>query len=83
MNYYESIVTTIKKLEFIECDRCKKKLDVRSDCLEAQEALHINYRAGYSSIFGDMNQVQGDFCQECVKELLGPYLRITENDGAL
>lgn len=40
----------------------------------------IRFRAGYGSLFGDSNKVEGDLCDACLHELLGPYLRIVEPD---
>lgn len=57
----------------VTCDKCKKIYD---DQLELQEFLCIDTIAGYGSVFGDGFDVELDLCQYCVKEILGPYLRI-------
>ena len=78
------IETTIKKVdtlavEAVVCDRCKKRYHNHdSDCHdEIQEFVHINAVGGYGSVFGDGHHIQCELCQTCVKELLGPYLRIS------
>jgi len=49
------------------------------DC-EHQERIAIRFRAGYESVFGDGNLVEADFCQHCLKDLLGQWLRVTSDD---
>ena len=51
------------------------------DC-EFHEFTSIEYEAGYGSIFGDRNKVEIDLCQRCMKELLGPWLRVTDHQEA-
>lgn len=60
----------------ITCDRCKKTYD---DWIEMQEAVTVSFRGGYGSIFNDQSEYECDLCQHCVKELLGPYLRVTND----
>lgn len=60
----------------ITCDKCKKEYD---DVMEMQEFLHYVNDAGYASIFGDGNRLRLDLCQNCTKELLGPFIRIEGN----
>lgn len=65
------------ELEYIECDCCHKKFYPGPENLfEIQEFVHIRETGGYGSIFGDGAEIKGDFCQHCVKKLLGQYLRI-------
>lgn len=59
------------------CSRCSKILD---DILEHQESMQIQFRAGYGSVFGDGNVVTSTLCQECVQEVLGPWLTIQKDD---
>ena len=63
----------------ITCDVCKKEFDVRKDSFDVQEFLFINFIGGYGSVFGDGSKVQAEICQDCVKKLLGKYLRIDED----
>lgn len=45
---------------------------------EWNERVSINFHGGYHSIFGDGNVVEMDLCQHCVKEVLGQWIRVTE-----
>lgn len=56
------------------CNKCKRRIDAED--LEFQEALSVRLVGGYSSIFGDGAEVEIDLCQECLKEVLGPWLVI-------
>lgn len=58
----------------IRCDRCGSLFD-HSD-VEFHEAVSIDLKAGYGSVFGDGNDVQIDLCQHCLKTTLGQWLRI-------
>ncbi len=62
--------------------RCCRKcgLDVFSDIYECQERIEISFRGGYGSVFGDDNVIRGTFCQQCIKDLLGPWLEIISDD---
>lgn len=62
------------------CDRCACHMEKDSPDGEWYERLILSFRAGYGSIFGDGNFVEGDFCQACIQELLGQWLRITQDD---
>lgn len=62
----------------IRCDRCDRLAEVGDAELEFQEFVSIDRKAGYASIFGDGNHVQVDLCQHCLKEILGPWLRIDD-----
>ncbi len=41
------------------------------------ERVSLSFRGGFGSIFGDGNEVSVDLCQQCVKDTLGAWLRIT------
>lgn len=75
------IIQKQEKLESVVCDRCKKECDVEDDILELQEFLHIKFVGGYKSVFGDMNIVEADICQRCLKAILGDVLRINQFEG--
>lgn len=62
------------------CDRCGREMIPNDLDCEHQERLAVRFRAGYGSEFGDGNLVEGDFCQHCVKEVLGAWLRVTVDD---
>lgn len=69
------------------CDRCGRSapLDEASRkqasmeaAFEAEEFLRVDFVGGFVSVFGDEARVRGDFCQYCVNELLGAWLRVEE-----
>ena len=65
------------------CDKCGKTYEIDgtfADQMEAQEFLHINFTGGYGSIFGDMNHVEADICQFCLKPLIGGFARTSSKD---
>lgn len=58
----------------ITCDCCKTRFTANdAGWFEIQS---IEFVAGYSSIFGDGNFVSIDLCQDCLKQELGPWLRV-------
>lgn len=69
----QPVATT--KIVALQCDRCRTRHD---HVIEMQEYLQIDTRAGYASVFGDQNHVELDLCQKCTKEVLGPWIRISE-----
>lgn len=60
--------------ESITCDVCRKEYQC-DDVMEIQEFQHIRFTGGFSSIFGDMSEVELDICQHCLMEKLGEYIR--------
>lgn len=62
------------------CDRCGFKASDEPNGFERQEFLSHHDTAGYASVFGDMNKVDLDLCQHCVKAALGDWIKITEAD---
>lgn len=66
--------------EIIICDRCHREMAPDDANCEHHERIAIRYRAGYGSVFGDGNLVEADLCQHCLQEVLGKYLRITQDD---
>lgn len=59
------------------CDKCGKHSHIDEDPFEFQEFLTWEHDCGYDSIFGDGSGIELDLCQDCVKELLSPYMRVT------
>lgn len=63
----------------IRCDRCG--IDVRTHAglceqFALQEFLSIDFFAGYGAYaFEDGTRYQCEICEQCVKDLLGPFLR--------
>ena len=70
---------TVERLIFT-CDRCGCSMSEEDDVMEWQERFIVSFRAGYGSIFGDGNVVEGEFCQTCMQTLIGQWLRVTEDD---
>jgi len=70
----------VKDHKIFTCSRCKKTLHPEEHIMDWQERLVISFRGGYGSVFGDGNYIEGVFCQECVDETLGPWLRVTKDD---
>lgn len=73
MKNYKKVRQTVSQVVSITCDVCKKDYD---DVFDTQEFLSYNDTCGYGSVFGDMNRIEIDICQHCVKDLLGKYLRV-------
>lgn len=62
-----------KVLSELICDRCNKSISLSDDFREFQESYSIRFTGGYTSVFGDMNNISCDLCQECLKDLIGEY----------
>jgi hypothetical protein len=62
------------------CDRCSKRMSEGDPGSGFQNRTQIRFRAGYGSLFGDGNKVEGDLCDQCLVDLLGPYLRVVESN---
>lgn len=73
---FETIIETVetKKVESIQCDKCKKEYDVE-DVFEIQEFHHIKFGGGWGSVFGDESAIDCDICQHCLKEMIGEICR--------
>ncbi len=61
----------------ITCDVCKTKYE---DPVGMGAFFHLQKTFGYGSIFGDGNKIECDVCELCLKEVLGQYLRINEQE---
>ena len=71
MREHKSIMVEKAELVSFKCDKCKKELI--DDEFELQEAHSIHFTGGYTSVFGDMNIVECDLCQQCLYELIGDF----------
>jgi len=71
---YKTETEMIKQQVFDKfiCDRCKKELSY-DDTFEIQEVYSIYFVGGYGSVFGDMDRISCDLCQQCLKELIGDF----------
>jgi len=63
-----------EKITSICCDRCLRE---DTDVMEIQEYLRYSDTGGYSNhVFGDMTRWSIDLCQDCVKEVLGRWIKV-------
>jgi len=67
---YKTEMVEQKKLDKFVCDRCKKEVKFQ---IELQETHSIRFTGGYTSVFGDMNSISCDLCQQCLKDLIGDF----------
>jgi hypothetical protein len=70
MRKYKTIKVKNYELINITCDKCKKVIE---NDMELQEAYTIRFTGGFTSVFGDMNEVNCDLCQQCLYELIGEF----------
>lgn len=66
---------SVLQVNALVCDRCGHRADMESGA--SQEFLQLHNTGGYGSVIGDGVTVDLDLCEPCVKEVLGPWLRIT------
>lgn len=67
----------IDEVYSIECDRCHKEV-TRNDIFELQEFVSLDIHCGYGSkTWGDLHQVEVDFCEQCIYDLVAEYARVT------
>lgn len=67
-------IEAVNVIHQIRCDRCGKEVE-RGEVGFATMTL-IGFDAGYDSIFGDGNRVEVDVCESCLRDTLGPWLRV-------
>lgn len=60
------------------CDRCGCVMDQENRESGYNNLTLLRFRAGYGSRFGDGNLVEGDFCDGCLFDLMGRYVRVIE-----
>lgn len=72
------IETHNHEAKVVICDRCGKRMSDDEPFEGYTNRTQIRFRAGYASLFGDGNKIEGDLCDKCLHDLLGPYLRIVE-----
>ena len=73
INFTTETTTTVDTVKSIMCDCCRKTF---SNVMDTQEFTCIDAVGGYNSAIGDGARYRCDLCSDCVKELLGQYLRI-------
>ena len=79
MKKYKEIQKNDIIVDSIVCDKCGKICSPETHVMDLQEWFHYNFIGGYSSIFCDGDEFEIDLCQNCMKELLGPYLQYVGN----
>jgi hypothetical protein len=79
MREYKEIQKNDLVLDAVSCNKCGKKCSPETDVMDWQEWLHIHFVGGYDSIFGDGDEYEADFCQQCTKKLFGKYLTYLGN----
>ncbi len=79
MRTIEKVQKLINTVTQITCDRCGT-VTPTDDVMECQEFMSVEYNAGYGNrVFQDGDCLHVDLCQYCVKEVLGPYLKLICN----
>lgn len=61
----------------IRCDKCGRS--VQSDEDDFPHLFTLDFDASWGSALGDGNHVDLDLCHACVKDVLGPCLRISNS----
>jgi len=59
----------------ISCDRCGQTWT--ADVFSEAEFTSIDFIGGYDSVFEGGSQVELDLCQQCLKQTLGQWLRVS------
>ena len=60
----------------LKCDRCDAHADRNLD-IGFNNFLQIGFDASWGSDLGDGTRVDVDLCHGCLKEMLGPWLRLS------
>lgn len=58
-----------------QCNRCGGPLETQTLGEAFTETFRFDFTGGYGSCFGDGTHVHGSFCQGCIEQVYGPYLR--------
>lgn len=59
----------------IRCDRCEREASAEDHEFHLFTSLEID--ATWGSELGDGNHVEVDLCHSCIKDVLGPWLRVS------
>jgi len=73
MKTYAPIQT--EAVSAITCDCCQ--VSFTDSDVGWGEMQSIEFVAGYGYIFGDGNTMSVDLCHDCLKQMLGPWLRVS------
>jgi hypothetical protein len=63
----------------VRCDRCGAEAQHDGD-VGFNNFLRIDFDASWGSELGDGNRVEIDICHKCLKETMGPWLRVTRSE---
>lgn len=78
MRHTRTETAELQVLDVIVCDCCGLRSPAGDPESYAYETFQ--FRAGYYSSYNDDGDTYDvDLCQHCIRKLLGPYLRRTEN----
>ena len=62
-------------IESVDCDRCNEK--IIGTKMTNNEYLKFSYEGGfYSEYPGDLNRIEFELCEQCMKELFGGFARV-------
>lgn len=80
IRYKEELVSEQKIIGF-QCNKCKTEFLCSNDqqWIDLQEFIHLKFRGGYGSVFGDGNTLELVLCQHCAQQVFGEYLEYIEN----
>lgn len=71
---------TCSEVDTVVCDKCGRMDDAEG--MEGQEFMEHYTMCGFGSVFGDGNHLRLDLCQHCVKELLGQWIGVFDEQGS-
>lgn len=74
MRKYELVEVKERQLTEWTCSVCGR--DLLEDDMEKQEVFSFSQVCGYTSVFGDGNEIYIDICQHCMKERLGEFCTV-------
>ena len=72
---YHDVCLPTQVVQYLICDKCKKKIYPNGDDLEWQEVFSYGGCGGYGSVFGDGREFEIQLCQDCFYKLIKPYMR--------
>ena len=75
MRKYKEVQKNDSALSEVICDKCKKVASLENDNMDFHEWHYFHFTGGYDSIFGDGDEFECDFCQQCMMKVMGKYLR--------
>lgn len=79
MKKYEEVERTETKVVEITCDKCGKTANDKQFVYGGIPMHSISITGGFNSTWpGDLTTIEADFCEDCLEELLGDYIRVTK-----